>query len=47
MIYIFEENKYEVLKFKNLIEKFSWGIEYFDFFFLFVIKYVVEVLLKS
>ncbi|WAM35064.1 RNA-binding protein [Caldicellulosiruptor acetigenus] len=47
MTYIPEENKHEVLKLKNLIEKLSWGIEYSDFLSPFAIKYAVEVLLKN
>ncbi|BCS81199.1 RNA-binding protein S4 [Caldicellulosiruptor diazotrophicus] len=47
MTYIPEENKYEVLKLKNLIEKLRWGIEYSDFLTPFAIKYAVEVLLKN
>uniref|UniRef100_A0A7C5Z6N6 RNA-binding protein n=1 Tax=Caldicellulosiruptor owensensis TaxID=55205 RepID=A0A7C5Z6N6_9FIRM len=47
MYYIPEENKHEILKIKNLIEKIRWGIEYSDFLSPFAIKYAVDFLLKK
>lgn len=47
MYYIPEENKYEILKVKNLIERSYGGIEYSDFLSPYVQKYVTDIILKG
>lgn len=47
MYYIPDENKYEILKVKNLIERGYGGIEYSDFLSPYVQKYVIDIVLKG
>jgi len=47
MYYILEENKYEILKVKNLIERSYGGIEYSDFLSPFAQKYAIDIILKG
>jgi len=47
MYYIPEENKYEILKVKNLIERSYGGIEYSDFLSPYAQKYAIDIILKG
>ncbi|WAM30616.1 YlmH family RNA-binding protein [Caldicellulosiruptor naganoensis] len=47
MYYIPEENKFEILKVKNLLERRYGNIEYSDFLSPFAQKYVIDVILKD
>ncbi|WAM32829.1 YlmH family RNA-binding protein [Caldicellulosiruptor morganii] len=47
MYYIPEENKFEILKVKNLLERCYGNIEYSDFLSPFAQRYITDVILKD